>query len=390
MHKVAFVTVTLQHYRLSFYDKLTQTDQNIKWNVYHGIQKNDHGRPAFKGDTNFQNETFIENTIKVGPFRIVHNKGLLKKIKKFDPDIIVLPGIAGNITNRLVANWGRRNKKRIIIWTCGWEPGLAKGAILSLKNAMVSSFFKKGDFHLTYSTKASQYTESMGIPSEIIDTCYNGIEIDHLLASETEVLEKSIEIRKQLKLDDYVTFLYVGGLIPEKRIDLLINSFSELRKTYNNIKLLIVGDGPEKPMMLKMLAQCDDNHITYLGRIVEGVDQYFASADCFVMPGIGGLALNQAMFWGKICIVSEADGTEDDLVIPDKTGFRFEKDSLPSIKNSMEEMIKLNQSKIDTFSKNAREIIINYSNTNHMVDKFSTTIKELLKEGPSSPVNETS
>lgn len=380
MHKVAFITVTLQHYRLSFYEKLTTSNDNIEWVVYHGLQKNDNGRPAYRGSVGFRNEAFIEKSVKIGPFNIVYNKGLLRKIKEFDPEIIVLPGIGGNISNRRISNWGKRKNKKIILWTCGWEPGTAKGMAITLKEKLVSSFFKQGDFHLTYSTKASQYTESMGISPNIIETCYNGIEIDQLIESKNEIEKRSLEIRKLLKLDGYITFLYVGGLIPQKKVEMLVKSFNELRKEFENIKLLIIGDGPDRKMLEGLLEDLDDENIIYLGRIVEKVDDYFASADCFVMPGIGGLAINQAMFWGKVCIVSEADGTEDDLVIPDKTGFRFEKNSQSSLQDSMKKMLNLEKSEIEAMSKEARAIIYNLSNTNHMVEKFSTTVNGLLSE----------
>ncbi len=42
----------------------------------------------------------------------------------------------------------------------------------------------------------------------------------------------------------------------------------------------------------------------------------FARADLFVLPGTGGLAVQQAMSFGLPVIVAEGDGTQDDLVRP--------------------------------------------------------------------------
>ena len=44
---------------------------------------------------------------------------------------------------------------------------------------------------------------------------------------------------------------------------------------------------------------------------------YFAAADLFVLPGTGGLAVQEAMAAGLPVIVAEGDGTQDDLVRPD-------------------------------------------------------------------------
>lgn len=375
--KVAFITVTLQHYRLSFYEKLSR-EKGFEIRVYHGVHQKNDGRPSYSGEVSFANEIFEEHKRQVGPFSVVENRGLMEKVRAFDPDIIVLPGIAGIVTNRRIASWAKRRQKKLIIWSCGWEPGRAKRLLLAMKNHMVSRMFRKGDCHLTYSTKASDYVESLGVAKGLITTCYNGIEIDDLLKNEKEIKQGAKKVREELKLDGKKTFIYVGGLIPEKRIDLLIAAFLQLRKKYDEIRLLIIGDGPERANMLKMLDAANDPNINWLGRIVDGVDAYFAAADCMVLPGIGGLALNQAMIWGKPCIVSEADGTEDDLVIDNKTGFRFRAHKQESLQDAMVRYISLSEEEKAVMSESAKEIILTKSNTNRMVEEFLAAFRRLV------------
>ncbi len=129
---------------------------------------------------------------------------------------------------------------------------------------------------------------------------------------------------------------------------------------------------------LKMITELDDKHIYYLGRIIEGVDPYFAASDCLVLPGIGGLALNQAMFWGLPCIVSEADGTEDDLVIENISGYRFIKNNLESLTDAIERRINASPEEITRLSGKSREIVRTKSNVNNMVSVFLEGIKDCL------------
>ncbi len=368
----------LQPYRITFYEKLAFADLGYDLRVFHGISASEDGRPNYRGETKFQNSGFSEHKYFIGPFKIVYNKGMYSEIRRYNPDLVILQGIAGDITNRLIVNWATRKKKKIILWTAGWDPGLAKGRLLSLKNHFVSTFFRKASIHLTYGTRASQYAESMGVPSDNIKTCYNGIEIDHLIAEEKQILDKSKEVIERYKLENHTTFLYVGGLIQEKRVDLLLTAFSVLREKYSNIKLLIVGDGPLRDQTLKMITELDDKHIYYLGRIIEGVDPYFAASDCLVLPGIGGLALNQAMFWGLPCIVSEADGTEDDLVIENISGYRFIKNNLESLTDAIERRINASPEEITRLSGKSREIVRTKSNVNNMVSVFLEGIKDCL------------
>ncbi len=378
MKKIALITPMLQPYRISFYEKLSKMSEGYQWRIFHGVPQAEDGRPSYKEETSFDEEGFAELKYFLGPFKIVNNKGLYSAIKRFNPDLLILQGITGDISNRRAISWANRKDKKIIVWTCGWEPGLAKGFLLSFKNRLVSAFFKKGDLHLTYSTTANKYVESMGVSPQNVITAYNGIELDHLHAAEDKVLTQSKKIIKELDLSQHTSFLYVGGLIQEKRVDLLLDAFKSLREKNYKIKLIIVGDGPLRDQVQQMINELGDPNVIYLGRIIDGVDPYFAAADCFVLPGIGGLALNQAMFWRKTCIVSEADGTENDLVIESETGFRFEKDNLQSLSNAMERRIKSSPSEIEKMSAKSREIIETKSNVNSMVQIFSESVVNLL------------
>ncbi len=172
--------------------------------------------------------------------------------------------------------------------------------------------------------------------------------------------------------------LYVGGLIPDKKVNLLIDAFIALNKKYDKTKLMIIGDGPLKKVIEDKLKEYNNPNILYLGRIIQGVDPYFAASDCFVLPGSGGLALNQAMFWRKTCIVGKADGTEEDLVADNITGYRFKKDDPESLVSAMEKRINDSPDKINAMTENAYQQIINKSNVNNMVKVFSDTLNNLL------------
>src|ERR1035437_5262729 len=244
MIKIVLITPILQHYRLSFYEKLSAGFKENQMIVFHGIKRIEDGRPGYKGQTKFVNKGFRESKIKQYPFDIVYNWGMYSEVRKINSDIIIIQGITGNLSYRRIVSWAKKKKKKIIIWECGWEPGRSKGLLLSFKNMLVASFFKKADYFLTYSEYASKYVLSMGIDNSIIETCYNGIETDDLFKNSTDIIRKSKEIRTEYNLEGHTSFLFVGGLIPEKKVDLLLDSFIELRKKYDKIKLIIIGDGP--------------------------------------------------------------------------------------------------------------------------------------------------
>jgi len=303
---------------------------------------------------------------------------MYKKCREIDPDILIIQGITGNISYRLCNSWAKRKGKLIIGWTCGFEPGIASGFLLKLKNSLVSSFFRKANYFLTYSSNSSKYVESLGVNKRIIETCYNGIETDDLYKNSDHVLKEARDIRAKYQLENDITYLYVGALIPEKKVDFLIESFLKIREKHKQIKLMIIGDGPLKSFVEESVAADASDSIIYLGRIYEGVDSYFAAADCFVLPGQGGLGLNQAMFWKKTCIVSSgADGTEDDLIMAGETGYRFVEHEQSSMMAAMEARITDAPKKVEEMSEAAHRIIAEKSNVNNMVKIFDDTINRL-------------
>lgn len=65
-------------------------------------------------------------------------------------------------------------------------------------------------------------------------------------AEETKINHNYVFESLSERIKDHKTLLYVGRLGKEKNIKFLIDAFFQLVKTNNDIKLLIVGDGPAK------------------------------------------------------------------------------------------------------------------------------------------------
>ena len=377
--RVVLITPMLQPYRITFYDKLSKRlESNTELIIYHGTKVKEDGRPPFSGKVPFKEKGFPIKLTYISSFKIVRNAGMFKSLERDNPDLIIMQGIGGDISLQLIANWAKKNNKPLVFWACCMEEDRPSWK-QTLKNMLVVPFYKKGNYYLTYSTNAAKYLKNMGINSSIIEVCYNGIEIDDMQSRATEVIKGSKEVIKKYNLENYTTFIYVGGILAEKKVDLLIDAFVKLRARYSQTKLIIIGDGPERGIIEEKLKNLSDSNISYFGRLKE-VDTFMAASDCLVLPAVGGLALNQAMFWGKICIASKADGTEDDLVVEGVTGYRFIENDLDSLVSAMERRVNEKKDKAELMSKNAREMILTRSNVNNMVDIFYNSINNLLSQ----------
>jgi glycosyltransferase involved in cell wall biosynthesis len=79
-------------------------------------------------------------------------------------------------------------------------------------------------------------------------------------------------------------------------------------------ELIVVGEGPER-IALEQLARAILPHADFRGALFDlKLQQVLEQADLFVLPGTGGLAVQQAMACGLPVIVAEGDGTQNDLV----------------------------------------------------------------------------
>jgi glycosyltransferase involved in cell wall biosynthesis len=79
-------------------------------------------------------------------------------------------------------------------------------------------------------------------------------------------------------------------------------------------RLIIVGDGPERDYLGTLAKDIYPDTEFKGAQHGEELKLCFTEADLFILPGTGGLAIQEAMANGLPVIVAKGDGTQDDLV----------------------------------------------------------------------------
>ena len=145
----------------------------------------------------------------------VYQKQVLANMKKFKPEIIVILGLSRYLSNWLLLFWSKIKKRKVIIWSSGWERMQERNLIYKIKRLMNVFYYNLADYILVYSTKGREYIKPLLFNKSKIEVCYNGIEIEQLLKIEKETLESA----QNLKMDyeNKKIILYVGGMIKEKK-----------------------------------------------------------------------------------------------------------------------------------------------------------------------------
>jgi len=109
---------------------------------------------------------------------------------------------------------------------------------------------------------------------------------------------------------------YVGRLSPEKNLSLLIRAFYGVAMTYDHVRLLIVGDGPERENLEAQVKHMNIESKVHFTGMVEYIDipAHLAACDIFVTPSIAetfGLSTIEAMAAGLPVLGVDAPGSRD-------------------------------------------------------------------------------
>lgn len=115
---------------------------------------------------------------------------------------------------------------------------------------------------------------------------------------------------------DDVVSIYVGRLSPEKSLSLLLRAFYGMAMTYDHVRLLIVGDGPERENLEAQVKLMNIGEKVFFAGMVEykEIPSYLASADIFVTPSSAetfGLSTVEGMAAGLPALGIDAPGSVD-------------------------------------------------------------------------------
>jgi glycosyltransferase involved in cell wall biosynthesis len=376
--RVAFVVHMLAPYRVSFYSKLFAAKE-YEWKLFAGQKSNKvDARPQYDGKLSFPVSFHPEKISKLGVYNMCDNEGMLEAVRSFDPQIIIMFAHVGTRSFRKIVDWAKSTNRKVIMWTCFWEPYYISGYKKIIRDLAINTFYKKADFHIAYSSTAREKLLEIGYPDSKIAIAYNGIDVD-LYAKE---LEENTD--EEIFDRDAINFLYCGGMGTDKKVDLLIEAILICQRiTRLKINAYLIGDGPTYVECKNMVENLGlNNNVKLLGRINK-VAKYVKAADCIVLPGTGGLILNEAVLMNKPMIVGKADGTEIDLMINGFNGLRFQPGSVTSLANAIVEMAE----NLSFFSENAArmtDVVARRSNVDMMVATFLKSIKKVNNENISS------
>jgi glycosyltransferase involved in cell wall biosynthesis len=295
-------------------------------------------------------------------FYLCFQLGLMDWLRDWAPDALIVEANPRYLRTPAALRWMHQRGKPVIGWGLGAPP--LSGPLAPLRRKRRQAFIGQFDALITYSQTGAEEYAALGYPEERIFIAVNAV--TPAPAHPLPKREPPVEGQK-------ARVLFVGRLQERKNLDNLIRACAQLPDSLQP-KLVIVGDGPVQEK-LEDLAEEFYPITTFTGALYgDALTDQFRTADLFVLPGTGGLAVQQAMSYGLPIIAAEADGTQADLVRPEN-GWQIPSDDLPALtaalQDALSDIAHLREMGVESYRIVAEEI-----NLEQMVEVFIQALKE--------------
>jgi glycosyltransferase involved in cell wall biosynthesis len=293
----------LPYYRVPFFDALAERcPQGLS--VFAGKPRSDEGlstgaAPLIAHAARGRNVHLFK-----GMAYLCWQSGLMDWLSAWQPELLVMEANPRYLQSRRAISWMKSRGRQVIGWGLGSPAPESRFAALRLM--FRRQFIQRFDALITYSQSGAQEYASLGFPPEYIFVAPNAVapRPGHSLPDRQPIFSPTPLV------------LFVGRLQARKQVDTLIRACAQLPPRMQP-RLWIIGDGPLR-RELESLAASLYPAASFLGaQHGAELEHAMCQADLFVLPGTGGLAVQQAMSFGLPVIVGRSDGTQGDLVRPE-------------------------------------------------------------------------
>jgi glycosyltransferase involved in cell wall biosynthesis len=137
-----------------------------------------------------------------------------------------------------------------------------------------------------------------------------------------------------------VVLLNVSSLERRKGIHRVIQTMSRLRRRFPRLRYFILGEGEEKPELVKLVSELGLNEVVIFAGTTSELEAAYNMADVFVMltdAEGNSVACHEAMSTGLPVVVSDTGGFIES--VPARAGFRVSPDDPKEIDDALSRLI---------------------------------------------------
>ena len=194
--------------------------------------------------------------------------------------------------------------------------------------AYLPTFCRNCDLAIAPSNGMKEVMRTLGVISPI-EVAPNGVNLEPFKTPEPEQAIQALRADLGAGPED-VVLIYVGRLGPEKNLPFLLRSFAGAAEAYNHLRLIFVGDGPERDNLEdRARAMGIEESIRFTGLVdYSRLPRFLQAADAFVTASVTEvhpLSVIEALASGRPVLGVHSPGISD-TIEDGVTGFLAKED----------------------------------------------------------------
>ncbi|MBD1372199.1 glycosyltransferase family 4 protein [Hazenella sp. IB182357] len=259
--------------------------------------------------------------------------------------------------------------------------GLNNKRIARLLTWMESFLYHHADQIIVLTEHQRQFIADKGINKDKIDLIPNGI----VVSSWTKKKNRRQEIRQEWGVaeDDFVA-IYTGAHGPANALEYVVRAGEFLNE---KMKIVLIGDGPEKERLIKLKEEQGLEQILLLPPVPKSdIFDYTQAADC----GIISLADNEVFRGARpnklfdytfigLPIISTVDGEVREIIEKNEVGIFAGAENPEGIASSMEKVMTYRPEQLEQIKVNGRSYIDREGDRKKLAHRFFEIMQKLQK-----------
>jgi len=244
--------------------------------------------------------------------------------------------------------------------------------------------YKRSDKIITLLPKANEYIEKLNVPEDKIVWIPNGVNLERF----------NIGIDGTNLKHNKSSFLitYTGAIGKANNLDILVKAADILKTDYPEIKFLVVGEGPEKERLVRMVREKNLNNIQFnalvpkneVSKILYKSDAlFFNLKDSAVFKyGISSnklfdyLASEKPIIFSSNSINNPVEEAEAGITVPP--------DNPEKLAEAVVELYKMSPEERKEIGMNGRRYVEKHHSIPNLVDKLEKIIEEICNRKSSN------
>ena len=242
-------------------------------------------------------------------------------------------------------------RRPIILWGHGFS---RRENSPSLFRKIRIFFANLADALILYSEQGKQSFIEAGIDEQKLFVANNAIDVRNI----DQYLSNDDQQRHHL--------IYVGRLIPSKKIHLLLKAFANAATHLpEQTKLFIIGDGPERESLLQGVEEHVRSRVVFTGEITdeEQLAFYFSQSLLAVSPGTIGLFAIHSLAHKVPVLTSdnEAHGPEIELLVDGRNSCFFKANDANDLAEKLKHLVNTPQNLLEMGRIGHKDVVAKYS-----------------------------